>query len=40
MFNIDKAHYLLEEMVLNGCIIESNKGNILSPVQKLDEVKS
>lgn len=25
MFNIEKAHYILEEMVMNGQIVETNK---------------
>jgi AP-4 complex subunit sigma-1 len=29
MFNIEKAHYILDEMVMNGHIIESNKSIIL-----------
>lgn len=30
MFNIEKAHYILDEMVMNGCIVETNKAVILS----------
>ena len=33
MFNLEKAHYILDEMVMNGCIIETNKNNVLAPVQ-------
>jgi len=29
MFNIEKAHYILDEMVMNGCIVETNKAIIL-----------
>ncbi len=29
MFNIEKAHYILDEMVLNGYITETNKPAIL-----------
>ena len=29
MFNIEKAHYILEEMVMNGHIVETNKSIIL-----------
>ena len=25
MFNIEKAHFLLDEMVMNGCVIETNQ---------------
>ena len=40
MFNLEKAHYILDEMVMNGCIIETNKNNILSPVMLLDKTGS
>ena len=33
MFNLEKAHFILDEMVMNGCIIETNKTNVLAPVQ-------
>lgn len=29
MFNIEKAHYILDEMVMNGYIAETNKTIIL-----------
>ena len=32
MFNIEKAHFIIDEMIMNGQIIESNKANILNPV--------
>jgi AP-4 complex subunit sigma-1 len=32
MFNIEKAHFIIDEMVANGLIIETNKANILNPV--------
>ena len=37
MFHIEKAHYIVEEMVANGWIIESNKGNILKPLALMDK---
>ena len=33
MFNLEKAHFILDEMVMNGCIIETNKNNVLAPIQ-------
>jgi AP-4 complex subunit sigma-1 len=30
MFNIEKAHYVLDEMIINGNIVETNKSIILS----------
>lgn len=32
MFNLEKAHFVLEEMVMNGFIVETNKANILRPL--------
>lgn len=37
MFNIEKAHYILEEMIQNGDIIENNRSIILSPLHALDK---
>ncbi|EHH61229.1 hypothetical protein EGM_19188 [Macaca fascicularis] len=32
MFNLDKVHIILDEMVLNGCIVETNRERILAPL--------
>ncbi|KAG8457263.1 hypothetical protein KFE25_011937 [Diacronema lutheri] len=37
MFNLEKAHFVLDEMVMNGAIIETNKNNILAPIHLLDK---
>ncbi|KAL4463190.1 hypothetical protein ABPG74_007191 [Tetrahymena malaccensis] len=37
MQNIQKAHYILEEMVMNGQIVETNKALILAPLHVLDK---
>ena len=37
MFNLEKAHFLLDEMVMNGYIIETNKTNVLKPVLLLEK---
>lgn len=37
MFHLEKAHFMLEEMVMNGCIVETNKANILAPIQLMDK---
>ena len=31
MFNIEKAHFIIDEMVMSGYIVETNKTNILNP---------
>lgn len=38
MFNIEKAHFILDEMVMNGCIVETNKTNILTPIKLMDKL--
>mmetsp|Transcript_1731 Transcript_1731/g.2420 ORF Transcript_1731/g.2420 Transcript_1731/m.2420 type:complete len:154 (-) Transcript_1731:91-552(-) len=40
MFHIDKAHYIVDEMVANGCIVENNKANILKPLMLMDKSAS
>jgi len=37
MFHLEKAHFMLEEMVMNGCIVETSKPNILAPIQLMDK---
>jgi len=39
MFNLEKAHILLDEMVLNGSIFETNPTNILAPINLLETVQ-
>ncbi|CAL4156361.1 unnamed protein product, partial [Meganyctiphanes norvegica] len=38
LYNIDRLHMVLEEMVVDGEIVESSIRNILSPIQMLDNV--
>ncbi|KAL9274583.1 AP-4 complex subunit sigma-like protein [Drosera capensis] len=37
MFHLEKAHFMLEEMVMNGCIVETSKTNVLAPIQLMDK---
>ena len=37
MYHIEKAHYIVDEMVANGAIIETNKANILKPIMLMDK---
>ena len=32
MFNIEKAHFIVDELIMAGYIVETNKNNILGPV--------
>ena len=40
MFNIEKAHFILDEMLMNGHIVETNKANILTPIKLMDKLGS
>ncbi|XP_022801353.1 AP-4 complex subunit sigma-1-like [Stylophora pistillata] len=40
MFNLDKVHMILDEMIVNGEILETNKNRILAPVSVLDTANS
>jgi len=35
-----QVHYIVDEMLLNGCIVETNKSNILEPVELLEQVQA
>jgi len=37
MFNLERAHFILDEMVMNGEIVETNKANILKPISTMDK---
>merc|ERR1719158_1980116 len=37
MFNLEKAHFILDEMVLNGCIVDTNKANALNPIYLMEK---
>lgn len=36
MFNLEKAHFILDEMISDGYVMETNKSNILRPIRLLD----
>jgi len=37
MFNVEKAHMILDEVVSNGEIVETNRSRILAPVRIIDK---
>ena len=37
MFNLDRVHMILDEMIMNGQIVETNKNRILAPVAIFDK---
>ena len=36
MFNMEKAHMILDEMIMNGHIVETNRNRVLAPVAVLE----
>ncbi|KAM6968678.1 AP-4 complex subunit sigma-1 [Tautogolabrus adspersus] len=38
MFNLDRVHVILDEMIQNGHIVETNKSRILAPLTALDKM--
>ncbi|XP_061531378.1 AP-4 complex subunit sigma-1 [Phycodurus eques] len=38
MFNLDRVHVILDEMIQNGNIVETNKSNVLAPLNALDKM--
>ncbi|KAJ4462087.1 Adaptor protein complex 4 (AP-4) [Paratrimastix pyriformis] len=38
MFNLERAHFLVDEMVMNGHIVETNQKNIRTPIDLLDKM--
>lgn len=37
MFNFDKVHFLIDEVIANGCIVEGSSRNVLAPLTLLDQ---
>jgi len=37
MYHLEQVHFLLDEMVMNGFIVETNKGNILRPLELMEK---
>ena len=40
MFNLERAHFILDEMLMSGRIVELNKGNILKPIRAFDMLEA
>ncbi|KAM9354343.1 AP-4 complex subunit sigma-1 [Pholidichthys leucotaenia] len=38
MFNLDRVHIILDEMIQNGHIVETNKSHILAPLSAIDKM--
>eukprot|EP00803_Ostreobium_quekettii_P004643 evm.model.scf_3584.1 EVM.evm.TU.scf_3584.1 scf_3584:1358-6782(-) len=38
MYNLDIVHYILDEMLMNGCVVDINHQNVLAPIKLLERV--
>merc|ERR1712071_508870 len=36
MYQLEQVHFLVDEMVMNGCIVETNKMNVLRPLDLME----
>ena len=36
MYQLEQVHFLLDKMVMNGYIVETNKSNVLKPIDLMD----
>ncbi len=37
MFNLEKTHFIVDEFISNGCILDANRTNVLAPILLLDK---
>ena len=37
MYHLEQVHFLLDEMVMNGFIVETNKSNVLRPLDLMEK---
>ena len=37
MFNLEKAHFIVDEFLSNGCILDANRTNVLAPILLIDK---
>lgn len=40
MFNLDRSHFLLDEMVANGEVVDVNKNNITRPLTLMEKARN
>lgn len=40
MFNLEKAHFIVDEMVVNGHIVDTNKANVLKPIHLMEKASA
>ncbi|KAG1665776.1 hypothetical protein FOA52_002871 [Chlamydomonas sp. UWO 241] len=39
MNELEMVHYIMDEMIVNGCIVDTNRANILEPVQLIESIE-
>lgn len=40
MFNLDRSHFILDEMVANGEVVDTNRHNILQPLTLMEKARN
>lgn len=40
MYHIDKVNMIIDEIILDGCIIEGNQSYVLKPIYMLDKISA
>ncbi len=40
MFNLEKAHFIVDEMMVNGHIVDANKANVLKPIHLMEKASA
>ena len=40
MFNLDRSHFILDEMVANGEVVDVNRQNILRPLTLMEKARN
>ena len=40
MFNLDRSHFILDEMVANGEVVDINRQNILRPLTLMEKARN
>jgi len=39
MSELEMVHYIMDEMVVDGCVVDTNRANILEPVALLESIE-
>ena len=37
IYHVERVHMIVDEMIQNGCIVESSKAKVLAPIHAMDQ---